>query len=846
MANMEVLVVAGGGGGGGYYYSGGGGGAGGHQYNANFTVAAGSYNITIGNGGIGTVKDTSISQNGENSVFSTITALGGGRGGDENTGSGGNGGSGGGGRALGDPRTGGTGSQGYNGGTGASGATGAGGGGGAGAVGTNGAGDVGGAGGAGTSIYSALLTEAEAGVDVGGTRYICGGGAPDGWGGNGGGGIGGGGAGRSNGTANTGGGGGGCHYNGPTGPCGTGGSGLVIVKYLTSDFGVCTGGTKIVSGNYTIHKFTSSETFYVFSNTTKTSTAKASIQKSFTQTSTSKARIQKNVPQTLTAKASITGCNIKAKASIKANILQTINAKTNLVNNVLLTITAKSRITSTKIVSISAQACLRNEVYETVRQVAPKIEIQWDGVTWTDESIYFLSAQGNEQLAGVDGEGIASTLDVELDNTDDRFTPNNVDSTLYGYIKPRVPIRIETIIGTSFRLFTGYIKNFHPDIKSKICSLECYDNQVLLNNKEANGIVYEDNRTDELLTVLATLAELDPAQYTFEVGLHIVNFGYFENRNVWPVMGELAIAERGRIFFDRYGTLTFWNRDHLHNQTSIITLTQNDWILDLDYSIAEHDIKNYITVQAKPRASAGIQVVWSNGDVQYLDAYSDTLILIPANGSQSAWLELEDPCSTFIPPVSGTDFIANSEQDSSGVDLTSNIFVNQFIEYGDSVYVNVVNTGDTDAYLVKFQVRGNPAQVLNYIQVNVQDTTSISLYGKQDETIQNNFIQDEGSATEIAYEELWRRQDAVNNFDINIVGIPYLLCGDLVSVEYIKGSYDNYLIEQISWTLDSGGFKEKLRLTTPYIFPTIQRIDAKAMIVGGHFIKTVTSKGNIT
>ncbi|MFA5722520.1 MAG: hypothetical protein WC940_03090, partial [Candidatus Paceibacterota bacterium] len=549
---------------------------------------------------------------------------------------------------------------------------------------------------------------------------------------------------------------------------------------------------------------------------------------------TAKARIEKK-EQCLTV-----------QANIKANILQTTSVKSNLVNNVLLTINSKSRITSTKIVSISAQACIRNEVYETVRQVAPKIEIQWDGVSWVDESTYFLSAQGNEQLSGVDGQGIASTLDVELDNTDNRFTPNNVDSPLYGYIKPRVPIRIETIIGTSFRLFTGYIKNFHPDIKSKICSLECYDNQVLLNNKEANGIVYEDNRTDELLTVLATLAELDPAQYTFEVGLHIVNFGYFENRNVWPVMGELSIAERGRIFFDRYGILRFWNRDHLHNQTSVVTLTQNDWILDLDYSIAEHDIKNYVTVQAKPRASAGIQVVWSNGDVQYLDAYSDTLILIPANASQGAWLELEDPCSTFITPVSGTDFIANSEQDGSGIDLTNNIFVNQFINYGDSVYVNVVNIGSTDAYLIKFQIRGNPAQVLNYIQVNVQDTTSISLYGKQDETIENNFIQDEGSATEIAYEELWRRQDAVNNFDINIMGIPYLLCGDLVSVEYIKGSYNNYLIEQITWTLDSGGFKEKLRLTTPYIFPTIQRIDARAMIVGGHYIKTVTSKGNIT
>ena len=846
MANLQVLVVAGGGQGG--FDVGGGGGGGGIVYNSSYSVTIGTKTVTVGGGR-------------QNSVFDSITALAGGNGGG-NINPGGNGGSGGGagyatnngGTATQGSSGGGTG-YGYNGGNSTTVL-----------YKSSGGGGAGGAGVANTSTGNGGVGRA---FSISGSSVYYGGGGGGGaigsagTGGTGGGGNGNGSGGAgSNGTANTGGGGGG---GGASTAGGSGGSGIVIVRYITADFDSVqiTGAsnTQVVSGSDTICTFYQSGTFIVFEKATKTIISKSNIKKNINRTLTnksfivinrqktitSKARIQTFTTKTFTTKASIlSGKYILVKANIKGIVTKTLTSKANLNITSFQSLTSKSDIIAIQLKTINAQACIRNEVYETVRQVAPKIEIQWDGINWVDESTYFLSAQGNEQLSGTDGQGIASTLDVELDNTDDRFTPNNVDSPLYGYIKPRVPIRIETIIGTSFRLFTGYIKNFHPDIKSKICSLECYDNQVLLNNKEANGIVYEDNRTDELLTVLATLAELDPAQYTFEVGLHIVNFGYFENRNVWPVMGELSIAERGRIFFDRYGILRFWNRDHLHNQTSVVTLTQNDWILDLDYSIAEHDIKNYVTVQAKPRASAGIQVVWSNGDVQYLDAYSDTLILIPANASQGAWLELEDPCSTFITPVSGTDFIANSEQDGSGIDLTNNIFVNQFINYGDSVYVNVVNIGSIDAYLIKFQIRGNPAQVLNYIQVNVQDTTSISLYGKQDETIENNFIQDEGSATEIAYEELWRRQDAVNNFDINIMGIPYLLCGDLVSVEYIKGSYNNYLIEQITWTLDSGGFKEKLRLTTPYIFPTIQRIDARAMIVGGHYIKTVTSKGNIT
>lgn len=82
---VQVMVV-GGGGGSGYDWAGG-GGAGGVQFNRSFPVTAGTpYSVTIGGGGIGGVESgnngpTVSAQNGGNSVFSTITANGGGGGG---------------------------------------------------------------------------------------------------------------------------------------------------------------------------------------------------------------------------------------------------------------------------------------------------------------------------------------------------------------------------------------------------------------------------------------------------------------------------------------------------------------------------------------------------------------------------------------------------------------------------------------------------------------------------------------------------------------------------------------------------------------------------------------------
>jgi len=93
---VNTLVVAGGGGGGGF---GGGGGAGGLIYRPLFPVTpGGTVTVTVGDGGAGANSDNSpgIGSTGQDSVFGTLTAKGGGYGGGQSPKSGGAGGSGGG------------------------------------------------------------------------------------------------------------------------------------------------------------------------------------------------------------------------------------------------------------------------------------------------------------------------------------------------------------------------------------------------------------------------------------------------------------------------------------------------------------------------------------------------------------------------------------------------------------------------------------------------------------------------------------------------------------------------------------------------------------------------------
>ena len=240
-ATVDVLVVAGGASGGSDL--GGGGGAGGLIYNTGFSVSSSGITVTVGAGGAlatGVVRESNTQGNdGANSVFSSLTAIGGGHGGSywagnatyHNGGAGGSGGGSGPGTSGSGSGGAGTASQGNAGGAGGYASTyHSGGGGGAGAIGGSvvGNGTTSGTGGVGlaNSIIGTSVYYAGGG---GGGAYTSG---TAGAGGNGGGGRGYDTSAVSvAGTANTGGGGGGGAYTGTVYHGGAGGSGVVIIRY---------------------------------------------------------------------------------------------------------------------------------------------------------------------------------------------------------------------------------------------------------------------------------------------------------------------------------------------------------------------------------------------------------------------------------------------------------------------------------------------------------------------------------------------------------------------------------------------------------------------------------------
>jgi hypothetical protein len=276
---IDYLVIAGGGAGSANFGNGngsGGGGAGGYRVGTNFGVPKNGFTVTVGAGGTGQSGTTysnrgSISAqapSGSNSVLGIITSAGGGGGaapGGPNQGA--SGGSGGGGTA--DGMSGGTGntpsvspSQGNNGGAGSFGEPyRGGGGGGAGSSGVDGETNGNGGNGVSSSITGTTVTLAGGGGGGTFTSYAAG------TGGTGGGGAGGGTSltNGGNGTVNTGSGGGGGVWPGPSesigGNGGSGGSGVVVIKWLTSSGTINVGAGLVADatgtdGSYSYKRFT--------------------------------------------------------------------------------------------------------------------------------------------------------------------------------------------------------------------------------------------------------------------------------------------------------------------------------------------------------------------------------------------------------------------------------------------------------------------------------------------------------------------------------------------------------------------------------------------------------------
>lgn len=208
----------------------------------------------------------------------------------------------------------------------------------------------------------------------------------------------------------------------------------------------------------------------------------------------------------------------------------------------------------------------------------------------------------------------------------------------------------------------------------------------------------------------------------------------------------VAAEAGGRFLFNpkahagSFGVFEFWNRHHLIATVPSIDISAS--ILDKPpplYSFGA-DVINHVEINYEPRAvgTAGTilyqapnPISVQAGEARFFNAfYRDPEIESARVGGMD-----------MIDPIAGTDWIANSEDDGSGDDLTSQVALFAFFSGGQAA-ITILNSAAVTAYITLLRLKGTPLTTYareTYIDFDGQ---SIADHGLHKRTINLNFTDD--------------------------------------------------------------------------------------------------------
>lgn len=383
--------------------------------------------------------------------------------------------------------------------------------------------------------------------------------------------------------------------------------------------------------------------------------------------------------------------------------------------------------------------------------------------------------------------------DAQFDNTSRRFTPRYMggSSELFTAIQPGKPAIISAgfnVGGTEQTLpqFAGIISE-QPQVtmRDRKMSLKMQDYIHYFRSKKLDtAVIFTGQRTDQVLTTLATQLGLSTAQYDFDMGINIIPFGAFDTGvSFADAIGKLVEAENGHFYQDESGIFKFENRQHWDSApyTTVQKVITTAMVIDSMAPSQDHLI-NVVEVRGTPRNKEQNQLMYQATGFAGIDPTT-----IPASGNVDVWVSFDDPMLAIDTPApNGTTnqtsfFVVNSASDGSGTDMTSSVYVKSIAKFANSCKIVFANNSTSAGYLTSLDIWGRPARRSGDVYYRSERSASVTAYQEQPFLVDNEFIQSQDWAR--AYGEMIIKDYAFpeNLQKIIIRAIPELQLGDLIS-----------------------------------------------------------------
>lgn len=388
----------------------------------------------------------------------------------------------------------------------------------------------------------------------------------------------------------------------------------------------------------------------------------------------------------------------------------------------------------------------------------------------------------------------SAVLDVTLNNYDGRYTYGNVNSPLASYILPSRPIRayLGFTGGGLTPVFVGLTDTI-PDYSGTVnekAQLTALDFLAAIGDMKLNSMVMmKDARTDQVIAAILDQFGLDNTMYSLDPGINVIPFVYFESgKDAGNALKELIQAENGAMWIDEQGMIRFEPRTG--RSVSIVMSLDEKNIIDIDPSKAD-DIVNYVSVESDVRKVQDFQPIFTaDNENGYSSSAEDDAYRIPANGSKTIWLNLEDPCwtasdLTFNGSVDDSYFTAIKVSDASAV--SSGVSASDPYLFADAYRVTINNTNNFAISLNYIQLWGEPAKVVGEsptIKYEAYDEDSIEAFGRRAlEITDNNCFGSYENVDNYAMQILNKYKDYNSTVKLSVKGDPSVQLGDGVMVD---------------------------------------------------------------
>lgn len=410
----------------------------------------------------------------------------------------------------------------------------------------------------------------------------------------------------------------------------------------------------------------------------------------------------------------------------------------------------------------------------------------------------------NEPLGGIS----YALMNVVLDNSDKRFTPN-FSQTIGTALVPNRPTKIQlgfNVLGLNalVNVFKGLTGQVRERKETRTVEISGFDYISYLDKLEMDSAIYTSQRSDQIIEQILIEAGFGTSQYILDEGLNTVGYAWFKKtQTAGERIRMICEAEEANFYQDELGIIRFENRRHFTQSPhgTIVWIFKDDDILEWQEDKTVRIINRCI-VKGTPRSPGDVTEIWKSGIVDKLEKGESKIL----------WAMFENPAISITTPVATTDYIVNSEEDGSGDDLTDDVSIN-ISKFTETAKLTVINNSGSAAYLTLLRLRGQPAIITSEVLQIFQDNDSINKYDEKNLMIENDFIDNDTFAYYLARTIVRKYKNPLRRIRIRVRGVPHLQLKDKVQVyDRDLETNKNYRVMRIAGIMREGSFEQILSL----------------------------------